>query len=218
MTKKSLLALGLLALLTVPAGAQNTPPAAPPKAEPKAGDGAAAKPAAAPQPTGILKVAIETTKGRIVLQLFPDKAPKTVANFLSYADAGFYTGISFHRVIDNFMIQGGGYTANLEGKTTNAPVKNEADNGLTNDRGTIAMARTANPDSATSQFFINTSNNAPLNHKDKTAKGWGYTVFGKVIEGMDVVDAIGKVRTGNKNGMSDVPLEPVVIKKVSRVK
>lgn len=217
MKNKSLLALPLLALLAWPAGAQDkTPPPAQPKAggAPAQADGA--KPA--PAPTGVLKVAIETTKGKIVLQLFPEKAPKTVANFLAYADAGYYTGTIFHRVIDSFMIQGGGFTINMEQKTPNPPVKNEADNGLTNDRGTIAMARTANPDSATAQFFINTSNNAPLNHKDKSPKGWGYTVFGKVVEGMDVVDAIGKVRTGNKNNMSDVPLEQVIIKKVSRVR
>ena len=213
MTTKSFFALGLIALLATPALAQTPAPA--PKPAPKAD--AAAAPKAAPAPTGTLKVALETTKGRIVLQLFPDKAPKTVASFLTYVDAGFYTGIAFHRVIDNFMIQTGGYTASLESKRTNPPVPNEADNGLTNDRGTIAMARTSDPDSATSQFFINTNNNASLNHKGKTPKGWGYTVFGKVVEGMDVVDTIGKVRTGNKNGMNDVPLEPIVIKKASRV-
>ena len=170
-----------------------------------------------PAPTGVLKVALETSKGKIVIQLFPDKAPTTVANFMSYVDAGFYNGTVFHRVIDGFMIQGGGFTADLAQKTPNAPIKNEADNGLKNDRGTVAMARTMQVDSATAQFFINTVDNAPLNHTTKTPQGWGYAVFAKVIEGMNVVDAISKVPTTRKGGAADTPIEPVVIQKAYRV-
>ncbi len=156
--------------------------------------------------------------GKIVIELNPQKAPITVANFLSYVDAGFYNGTVFHRVINNFMVQGGGYTSRLDAKTPNAPIKNEADNGLANLRGTLAMARNPIPDSATAQFFINLVDNASLNHKGKTDKGWGYAVFAKVIEGMDVVDAIGKVKTTTKNGAADSPVEPVIIKKASRVR
>ncbi len=161
------------------------------------------------------RVALETSKGRIVLELYPDKAPKTVANFLQYVKSGHYNGVVFHRVIDGFMIQTGGFTADMTQKPTKPPVQNEADNGLSNDRGTIAMARTSDPNSASAQFFINTVNNASLNHKSKTPQGWGYTVFGKVVEGLDVVDQIAKVKTGNKSGYQDVPVEPVIIKKAT---
>ncbi len=157
------------------------------------------------------KVTLETTKGRVVVELYPEKAPKTVENFLTYAKEGFYDGTIFHRVIPNFMIQGGGMTADLQQKATHPPIPNEADNGLENDRGTIAMARTSDPDSATAQFFINLVDNDFLNYRNKTPQGWGYAVFGKVVEGMDVVDEIAKVQTGRKGPYSDVPVEPVII-------
>ena len=164
------------------------------------------------------KVAMETDKGRIVIELYPDKAPKTVKNFLAYVDAGHYNSTIFHRVIPNFMIQGGGMSAAMKEKPTNAPVKNEADNGLKNQRGTVAMARTQVPDSATAQFFINTVDNDFLDHKTKTPQGWGYAVFGKVTEGMEVVDAITKVKTASRGGHQDVPVDTVMIIKVERVK
>ena len=161
------------------------------------------------------KINIETTKGKIVLQLNSEKAPVTVSNFLEYVKSGHYDGTVFHRVIQNFMIQGGGFTADMRQKAVNDPIKNEADNGLKNDRGTIAMARTPNPHSATAQFFINTVDNSFLNHKSKDMNGWGYAVFGKVIEGMGVVDTIASVKTGIKGGHRDVPVEPVVILKAT---
>jgi len=161
------------------------------------------------------QVIIETSKGTIVLELYPDDAPKTVANFLNYARWGHYDGTIFHRVIPDFMIQGGGFTPEMKQKLTGVPIENEADNGLKNDRGTAAMARTQDPHSATAQFFINTRNNAFLNHKNKTPEGWGYTVFGKVTKGMDVVDAISKVETATRGSMGNVPVEPVVITKVT---
>jgi len=161
------------------------------------------------------QVIIETTKGVIVLELYPDEAPKTVDNFLCYARWGHYDGTIFHRVIPDFMIQGGGLTPDLKHKLTEMPIKNEADNGLKNKRGTVAMARTQDPHSATNQFFINTKDNTPLDHKSKTLQGWGYTVFGKVIKGMDVVDAISKVKTGTRGHMANVPVEPVIITKVT---
>jgi peptidyl-prolyl cis-trans isomerase B (cyclophilin B) len=170
--------------------------------------------ATAPAPAAP-RVAFETSKGRIVLELYPDKAPKSVANFLQYVKSGHYNGVIFHRVIDGFMIQTGGFTADMTQKPTQAPIQNEADNGLRNDRGTIAMARTGDPHSASAQFFINTVGNDGLNHKSKTPQGWGYTVFGKVVEGMDVVDAIAKVPTGMKKGFSDVPVQPVTITKAN---
>jgi len=192
----------LLSALVLSLGIAGTAAA---QGDPKPGAAAAAHP----------RVALETNKGRIVLELFPDKAPKSVENFLQYVKAGHYNGIIFHRVIDGFMIQTGGFTADMTQKPTRPPIQNEADNGLRNERGTIAMARTGDPHSASAQFFINTVNNDGLNHKSKTPQGWGYTVFGKVTEGMDVVDAIAKVRTGTKSGYSDVPVEPVVIKKAT---
>lgn len=161
------------------------------------------------------RVALDTSKGRIVVELYSDKAPKTVANFLQYVKSGHYDGIIFHRVIDGFMIQGGGFTPDMAQRPAKPPVQNEADNGLHNERGTLAMARTGDPHSASAQFFVNTVNNDSLNHRSKTAQGWGYTVFAKVVEGMDVVDQIAKVRTGNKGGHQNVPVEPVLIKKAT---
>jgi peptidyl-prolyl cis-trans isomerase B (cyclophilin B) len=159
-------------------------------------------------------VELVTSMGTIKVKLLPEKAPKTVANFLAYVKSGHYDGTVFHRVIDNFMIQGGGFDPNLKEKPTRAPIENEADNGLTNDRGTIAMARTSDPHSASAQFFINVRDNAGLNHRGKTPAGWGYCVFGQVVGGMDVVDAIRKVPTGSKGQFdSDVPQKDVVIKK-----
>jgi peptidyl-prolyl cis-trans isomerase B (cyclophilin B) len=158
-----------------------------------------------------MKVALNTNFGRIVLELDEVNAPKTTANFVSYVKSGHYNGTIFHRVIPNFMIQGGGFEANMNQKSTKASIENEANNGLKNDVGTIAMARTQDPHSASAQFFINTKKNDFLNHSSKTVQGWGYAVFGKVVEGMDVVTAIEKVRTGNKGYHGDVPVEPVVI-------
>lgn len=157
------------------------------------------------------QVELNTNKGRIVLELNTEKAPKTAANFLEYVRDGFYDGVIFHRVIDGFMIQGGGFDENFKEKATRDAIENEADNGLSNDVGTIAMARTQTPHSASAQFFINVKNNSFLNHTSKTAQGWGYAVFGKVVEGMDVVEAIKGVRTGNRGYHADVPLENVVI-------
>jgi cyclophilin family peptidyl-prolyl cis-trans isomerase len=161
-------------------------------------------------------VVLETSKGNIEIELYPDKAPITVQNFLYYVDSKFFDGLIFHRVIADFMIQGGGFTPEMAQKTGKPPIENEADNGLTNDKYTIAMARTSDPNSATSQFFINTKDNTFLNFKSKTPQGWGYCVFGKTIAGKDVVDAIGKVKTGSKNGMNDVPVEMVKIVKAYR--
>lgn len=172
----------------------------------------AAKPSAAP------KVRLETTKGAIVLELDAAKAPKSVENFLQYVRDGHYDGTVFHRVIAGFMAQGGGFTqadGKLSQKSTRAPIENEADNGLRNARGTVAMARTNDPHSASAQFFINLVDNGFLNHTSKSAQGWGYAVFGKVVSGMDVVDAIGKVATGRSGPFSDVPVEPVVITKAT---
>jgi len=167
------------------------------------------------------KVELDTTFGRIVLELDADKAPQTVANFLGYVDSGFYNGTLFHRVIRDFMIQGGGFGEDLKIKPTHSKLHNEADNGLSNRRGTIAMARTSDPHSATAQFFINAVDNTSLDHTAKTSAGWGYAVFGKVVEGMDVVDSIGNTRTGQRslNGYpaADVPLMPIVIKSARRL-
>jgi peptidyl-prolyl cis-trans isomerase B (cyclophilin B) len=160
------------------------------------------------------RVVMNTNHGTITLELDAEKAPKTVKNFLSYTEAGFYDGTIFHRVIDNFMIQGGGFNADMSQKTTEAPIENEADNGLKNDRGTIAMARTMDPHSATAQFFINVKDNDFLNHSGKNMQGWGYAVFGKVTEGDDVLDAIRGVATGSKAGHQDVPVEAVTIESV----
>jgi len=161
------------------------------------------------------KVLLKTNKGDITLTLDSAKAPKTVANFLEYVKKGHYDSTIFHRVIDNFMIQGGGMTAGLKEKSSGAQIENEADNGLKNARGTVAMARTSDPHSATAQFFINVGDNDFLNHSAKNAQGWGYAVFGKVTDGIDVVDAIRKVKTGNSGFHQDVPTEDVVIEKAS---
>jgi len=160
-------------------------------------------------------VRMQTNKGTIVLELDAEKAPATVANFVEYARSGFYDGTVFHRVIPRFMIQGGGFEPGMTQKTGKDPIKNEADNGLKNDLGTIAMARTSDPHSATAQFFINTKDNSFLNHSAPTPQGWGYCVFGKVVEGMDVVQEIEKVSTGTHGGHQDVPDEDVIIEKVT---
>ena len=161
-------------------------------------------------------VLLETTSGDILVELYPDKAPETVANFLKYVDDGFYNNTIFHRVIPGFMIQGGGLTARMQQKDTSAPIKNEADNGLKNDRGTIAMARTMDPHSATAQFFINLVDNHFLNFQAPRGNGWGYCVFGRVTEGMDVVDKIAKVKTTTVGMYQDVPSDLVVITGASR--
>ena len=158
-----------------------------------------------------------TTKGVFDVELNPKAAPKTVANFETYVKEGFYNGTIFHRVIDGFMIQGGGFTPDLVQKPTHEPIENEAANGLKNDKYTIAMARTMAPHSATSQFFINTSDNDFLNYTMPSPQGWGYAVFGKVVKGMDVIDAIGKGRTARRGRYADVPVEDVVIEKVEIV-
>lgn len=160
-------------------------------------------------------ITLHTNHGDITIELNHDKAPKTAANFLQYAKDGFYEGTIFHRVIDGFMIQGGGMNADMSEKETRTAVENEADNGLKNERGTLAMARTMNPHSATAQFFINVKDNDFLNHTAKNEQGWGYCVFGKVVEGMDTVDKIKGVATGNAGFHQDVPKESVVIEKVS---
>jgi cyclophilin family peptidyl-prolyl cis-trans isomerase len=164
------------------------------------------------------QVRIQTNQGDIIVELYPAKAPKSVANFLQYVDGGFYNNTIFHRVIENFMIQGGGYTPEFVRKETQVPIMNEADNGLKNDRGTVAMARLPDPHSATAQFFINVTNNTPLNHAAKTPRDWGFCVFGKVIKGMDVVDTIRKLPTGRGGPFAtDVPQTAVIITTVSRV-
>lgn len=156
-------------------------------------------------------VELNTNMGAIVIELNEEKAPKTVENFLNYVKSGQYDGTIFHRIIDGFMIQGGGMDAEMNEKPTNAPIENEADNGLKNDKGTIAMARTQDPHSATSQFFINVKDNDFLNHSGKNMQGWGYTVFGKVTSGMDVIEKMKGVPTGRFGMHADVPKEPVVI-------
>jgi len=161
------------------------------------------------------KVLMETSKGDITIELYENEAPRTVKNFLSYASEGFYNNLIFHRVIKDFMIQGGGMDSEMRQKDPKPPIKNEARRGLGNNRGTIAMARTNVIDSATAQFFINVKDNDFLNHTDKTARGFGYAVFGEVIKGMDVVDSIARAKTGIFNGFSDVPKEPILIKNVS---
>lgn len=159
------------------------------------------------------KVKLTTTLGAIVIQLNTEKAPISSANFLTYVKEGFYNGTIFHRVIKGFMAQGGGFDTSFTQKAVHAPIKNEADNGLSNKRGTLAMARTNIPDSATAQFFINYKDNAFLDHTSPTASGWGYAVFGEVVEGMDVVDAMANQATGNRGGHQDVPKTDIVIEK-----
>ena len=160
-------------------------------------------------------ILMTTTVGPMTLELDADSAPKTVENFLSYVSSGFYDGTIFHRVINNFMVQGGGFTADMEQKATQAPIENEANNGLKNARGTIAMARTQDPHSATAQFFINVQDNDFLNHTGENMQGWGYAVFGKVTEGEDVLDKIRCVQTGSQAGHQDVPVEPIIIESVT---
>jgi peptidyl-prolyl cis-trans isomerase A (cyclophilin A) len=164
------------------------------------------------------KVLLKTSQGDITIELYPAKAPLTVKNILDYVEAKFYDGLIFHRVIPNFMIQCGGMDAEMHQKTGNAPIKNEAGNGLKNVRGSVAMARTNVVDSATSQFFVNLKDNAFLNYKNDSPEGFGYCVFGKVVAGMDVVDAIAKVPTVSKRGHGDVPLAPITILSATVVK
>ncbi len=158
-----------------------------------------------------MQVKMQTNQGSILIQLNSEKAPKTVENFLNYVNSGFYNGTLFHRVIPNFMIQGGGMIPGMREKVTHSAIENEADNGLSNAVGTIAMARTNDPHSATSQFFINVADNLSLNHRAKTAPGWGYCVFGEVIEGMDVVNKIKDVATTTHSFHQDVPVDDVII-------
>ena len=162
-------------------------------------------------------VIFETTMGEIKIELDMQNAPNTSENFLAYVDDGYFVGTTFHRIIPNFMVQGGGITEDMADKPSkHTPIQNEANNGIKNDRGTLAMARTGDPHSATSQFFINHADNAFLNFTSESTQGWGYAVFGKVVEGMDVVDAMAQVSTGDKGGHQNVPLEPITITAVSR--
>ena len=161
------------------------------------------------------RVRMSTILGDMILELDAENAPKTVENFVSYASSGFYDGTIFHRVINNFMVQGGGFDADMRQKTTEAPIDNEANNGLKNNLGTIAMARTMDPHSATAQFFINVSDNDFLNHTAENMQGWGYAVFGQVVEGQEVLDKIRVVPTGSQAGHQDVPVDPVVIDSVT---
>lgn len=174
-------------------------------------------PAIAADDSRATKVLLETNKGNIELELYPDKAPVTVANFLRYVDEGFYKGTIFHRVINSFMIQGGGFDAAMKKKKVHASIQNEADNGLKNERGTIAMARTSDPHSATAQFFINHVDNDFLNYTERSTRGWGYCVFGRVTNGMKTVDAIADVFTTRVNGMKNVPEETVIITNAKRI-
>ncbi len=177
------------------------------------------EPAVNQQPTGTknMKISMKTNYGTITLELYPDKAPNTVKNFIDYVESGHFNGTIFHRVIPGFMIQGGGFVPGMTQKDVNAAIKNEADNGLTNDEGTIAMARTPDPDSATAQFFINAKDNDFLNYSSPSPQGWGYCVFGKVIDGMDTVKTIEKVATGSAGMHQDVPVDDVMIEEVKLV-
>ncbi len=208
--------LGLL--LAIGCGGGSAPPAKEESGEKPAP--APAEKGAAATPSGNVTdvthplVEMRTSLGMMKIELYPDKAPKTVENFLSYVREGFYDGTIFHRVIDGFMIQGGGFTPDMSEKETRAPIENEAANGLKNLRGTLAMARTNDPHSATAQFFINGKDNAFLDYKESTRTGYGYAVFGKVVEGLDVLEKIEKVSTGSRNGYEDVPVENVVIESI----
>ena len=162
-------------------------------------------------------IKMETNHGDITIELFGDKAPETCKNFLEYVATGHYDGTIFHRVIKGFMIQGGGFTESMQQKPTNSPVKNEADNKISNELGTIAMARTSDPHSATAQFFINVKDNDFLNFKSPTGNGWGYCVFGKVTDGLDIVRKIEQVKTGSHGHHQDVPVEPVIIKTITAI-
>jgi peptidyl-prolyl cis-trans isomerase B (cyclophilin B) len=160
-------------------------------------------------------ITFQTNFGEIKIELDFDNAPKTAANFQQYVEEGYYSGTIFHRVINGFMVQGGGFDKDMVQKETRSPIENEADNGLKNDNGTLAMARTGDPHSASAQFFINVKDNDFLNFKSKDMQGWGYCVFGKVVEGMDIVDKIKEVKTGNQGGHQDVPVEPVIVESAS---
>ncbi|MEX1058348.1 MAG: peptidylprolyl isomerase [Natronospirillum sp.] len=162
-----------------------------------------------------MKAVMKTSMGTVTLELFEDKAPITVANFVKYAQEGFYDGLIFHRVISNFMVQGGGFEPGMSQKPGGEAIKNEANNGVANEVGTIAMARTMDPHSASNQFFINVSDNSFLNFSSETMEGWGYAAFGKVTDGMDVVNQIKAVKTGSKGGHQDVPVEDVVIESLT---
>jgi peptidyl-prolyl cis-trans isomerase B (cyclophilin B) len=180
---------------------------------------AQSEPASTPKTVAVApQVLIETSKGSFVIELYPDKAPKTVENFLRYVNEAFYDNTIFHRVIPNFMIQGGGFTADMQKKHTHAEIQNEADNGLRNRIGTVAMARTNDPHSATAQFFVNVSQNTFLDFREKHGRGWGYTVFGNVIKGMKTVNQIRNEKTGFKDGFKDVPLTTVMIIKARQIK
>jgi peptidyl-prolyl cis-trans isomerase B (cyclophilin B) len=161
------------------------------------------------------QVELQTSKGNIKIELDEDKAPESVRNFIEHVKRGHYDGTVFHRVIKGFMIQGGGFEPGMKQKATGKPIRNEANNGLKNARYTLAMARTSDPHSATAQFFINAADNAFLDHKSESSQGWGYAVFGRVVEGADVVDAIEKVQTGSKSGHGDVPLDDVTIERAT---
>ncbi len=205
MTQTVMLAMLSMLLVSVVTAQSADPPKSPAPAKSPAPGASAAK---AP------RVLMKTSLGEITIELYPDKAPITVKNFLDYVDAKFYDGTIFHRVIPGFMNQGGGFTADMQQKPTRAPIKNEAGNGLKNTVGTVAMARTGVVDSATAQFFINTADNAFLDHRDETAPGFGYAVFGKVVNGIDVVKKIAAVPTANKGGLQNVPVTAVVIESV----
>lgn len=164
------------------------------------------------------KIELVTNQGPIILELYPEKAPASVANFLSYVKDGQYAGTIFHRVIPGFMVQGGGFTVEMEQKPTRAPIQNEANNGLKNEIGSLAMARRGDPHSATAQFFINVADNAFLDHREQSQQGWGYCVFGKVVKGMELVKQIAVAPTGFKSGMPDVPLSPIVVKEARLLK
>jgi peptidyl-prolyl cis-trans isomerase B (cyclophilin B) len=164
------------------------------------------------------QVLIETSMGNIMIELYPDKAPLSVENFLAYVNEGFYDGTIFHRVIPNFMVQGGGFGEDMQKKITRAPIQNEADNGLRNKIGMVSMARTNDPHSASAQFFINVAQNSFLDFREKTDRAYGYAVFGRVTQGMKVVNQIRKVKTGFKNGFGDVPMETIIIEKARQIK
>lgn len=216
MTRRSWIVLamgGMMLAALVVCSAQNTLPKAEAQtASSQPGTGPASAPAAKAKPV----VVIETSEGAMTVELWPDKAPKTVENFLRYVDEKHYDGTIFHRVMPGFMIQGGGFTQDMQEKATHEPIQNEARADTPNERGTLAMARMRNPHSATAQFFINTVNNAGLNFSAATVQGYGYTVFGKVMSGMDVADKIERVQTAAQGPMENVPVKPVIIKRIYR--
>lgn len=209
-TFKHLLGISMCVLMLV--GCEN-------KQEQKTAESSTSAETTQPENTAVehTYVKMTTNQGTFIVELNEQKAPVTVKNFLNYVNDGFYSQTLFHRVIPGFMIQGGGFTVDFDQKPTQPPIKNEADNGLKNLRGTIAMARTMDPNSASAQFFINLTDNDFLDYRSPTPQGWGYAVFGKVVEGMDVVDAISKVKTGSRAGHEDVPVENVVIESVEVV-